>query len=321
MSDGINRNPHPDFKKVVASRPDWETDQGFHYTKTANPDWKFGQGANALPDAGAGRAHVAIDPHAADRPSPSNYKLLISAITPRPIAFVSTRSPDGSATNLAPFSYFNVVTHDPPTFMIGFACGVADAKDTLRNLLDSKECVINIISETFLEAANSTSIDAPFGSDEWRVSGLTPDYSCETVKCARVKEAVFSIEAKLDFVKEWDSRAKPGAKSGTTVFVEGTRFWVREDALNADKNIVDPTVSRPALMCFLQFEYILIVDRFYAPWVAWVASLTAASHRASSLLVPSSTKTSAAKKATKSCPGARHNHVYTKQIEKRSSKI
>ncbi|KAJ2966912.1 hypothetical protein NQ176_g9922 [Zarea fungicola] len=171
--------------------------------------------------------------------------MLISGVTPRPIAFVSTRSADGKITNLAPFSYFNIVTHDPPTFMISIASGVANAKDTLKNLLETGECVINIISETFLEAANAASIDAPYGSDEWRVSGLTPDYSCDTVKCARVKEAVFSIEAKLESFKEWESRAKPGHKSGTTVFVEGTRFWVREDALNETKNIIDLSVLRP----------------------------------------------------------------------------
>lgn len=247
MVDNINRNPHPDFKKVEGSRPSWETDQNWHYTKTANPDWSFGQGRNALPDAGADRPHVAIDPHAEGRPAPFNYKLLISAITPRPIAFVSTRSADGTVTNLAPFSYFNVLTHDPPIFIIGFSSPVAGAKDTLKNLLETKECVINIISETFIEAANATSIDAPFGANEWRVSGLTPEYSCETVKCPRVKEAVFSIEAKLDSVREWNSRAKPGQKSGTTVFVEGTRFWVREDAINDEKNIVDPAVSDTAI--------------------------------------------------------------------------
>lgn len=247
MADSINRNPHPDFKKVEGSRPDWETDVNFHWTKTPEPNWKFGQGLNSLPDAGAGASHVPIDPHAEGRPPAFNYKLLISAITPRPIAFVSTRSADGKVTNLAPFSYFNMVAHDPPTFMIGFSSNVAEAKDTLKNLLDSKECVINIISEQFIEAANSCSIDAPYGSDEWRVSGLTADYSCETVKCARVKEAVFSVEAKLESYKEWDSRSKPGTKSGTCVFVEGSRFWVREDALNDQKNLVDPAVSKSCL--------------------------------------------------------------------------
>lgn len=246
MADKVQRNPHPDFKAVEAARPEWDVNtaaNGFHYTKTASPEWQYGQGRNGLADDGADRPHVAIDPHAEGRHPGYNYTMLISGVTPRPVAFVSTRSADGEITNLAPFSYFNIVTHDPPTFMISIASGVANAKDTLKNLLETGECVINIISETFLEAANAASIDAPYGLDEWRVSGLTPDYSCDTVKCARVKEAVFSIEAKLESFKERESRAQPGHKSGTTLFVEGTRFWVREDALNETKNIVDLSVS------------------------------------------------------------------------------
>ena len=241
MADSLKRNPHPDFKSVEASRPDFDTDSTFRYTKTVSPSWKFGDGANGRDASTAG--HVAIDPHAEGRPAGFNYKLLISSVVPRPIAFVSTRSADGSSVNLAPFSYFNLVNHDPPLFVIGFASGLGNAKDTLRNLVESKECVINIISEHFLEAANSTSTNAPYGVSEWDVSGLTPEYDCETVKAARVKEAVFSIEAKLDMVKEYDSRATPGKKSGTLAVLEGTRFWVREDAINEDKNLVDPAVS------------------------------------------------------------------------------
>ncbi|KAJ2980884.1 hypothetical protein NQ176_g2369 [Zarea fungicola] len=246
MANTIKLSPPGDFKTVEAARPAWEiATPSFQYTKTANPDWGYGQGRNNLTDDGANRPHVVIDPYEEGRPWPYNYTLLISAITPRPIALVSTRSADCKTTNLAPFSYFNVATHDPPIFMIGIASGVANAKDTLKNLLETKECVINIISETYIEAANAGSVDAPFGKDEWRVSGLTPEYSCETVKCARVKESVFSVEAKLESFREWESRANPGQKSGTSVFLEGTRFWVREDALNEEKSIVDISVLRP----------------------------------------------------------------------------
>lgn len=241
MSDSVNRNPHPDFKAVEASRQEWRKTESVQFTKTPSPSWTYGDGANGLDKSEAG--HVAIDPFAEGRPPAFNYKLLISAIVPRPIAFVSTRSADGSIVNLAPFSYFNVVNHDPPLFTLGIASGVDKAKDTLRNLVDSKECVVNIISEGFIEAANSTSTNAPYGVSEWDISGLTPEYDCETVKCARVKEAVVSIEAKLDFLKEYDSRADPSRKSGTLIVLEGTRFWVREDALNEDKNLVDPNVS------------------------------------------------------------------------------
>lgn len=244
MSDSINRNPHPDFKKVEAARPDWDEAARFRYTKTVDPAWAFGDGANRLRSAAdAHRKHVAIDPYEDGRPAGFNYKLLISAVVPRPIAFVSTRSADGRAANLAPFSYFNVLNHDPPLFAVGFACGVAEAKDTLRNVVDTCEAVINIIGEPFLEAANAASVDAPYGASEWDVSGLTPEYDCETVKCARVAEAVFSVEVKLDMLKEYGSKATPGKMTGTLAVFEGTRMWVREDALNEQRNLVDPAVS------------------------------------------------------------------------------
>ncbi|WYZ40788.1 hypothetical protein EsH8_IV_001129 [Colletotrichum jinshuiense] len=236
-------NPHPDFKSVESTRPPFDTSLKLRYTKTVDPEWKYGSGANALGKSPA--AHVSIDPHEEGRPAGFNYKLLISGVTPRPIAFLSTRSADGAVTNLAPFSYFNMVSHDPPLFVVGFSASVENPKDSLKNLLDSRECVINIISEGFLEAANSTSVNAPYGKSEWEFSGLTPVYDCKHVKAARVAEAVFSIEGTLDFYREIDSRATPGKKSGVVAFIEGRNFWVREDAINEQKNIVDPAVLRP----------------------------------------------------------------------------
>ncbi|OBR14425.1 nitrilotriacetate monooxygenase component B [Colletotrichum higginsianum IMI 349063] len=237
------RNPHPDFKSIEAARPDFDASLGVRFTKTVDPDWKYGSGANALGRSDA--AHVAIDPHEEGRPAGFNYKLLISGVVPRPIAFLSTRSADGTATNLAPFSYFNMVNHDPPLFVVGFSASVERPKDSLRNLLESRECVINIIGEGFLEAANSTSVNAPYGRSEWDVSGLTPVYDCKHVRAARVKEAVFSVEGTLDFYREYDSKATPGKKSGVVAFIEGVNFWVREDAINDQRNIIDPAVLRP----------------------------------------------------------------------------
>lgn len=242
----IKRNPHPDFKKVEGSRPDFDREATFSFTKTVAPSWKPGSGANDLPIP-AGAKHITIDPHAEGRPPVYNYKLMTSAIVPRPIAFVSTLSKDGKTTNLAPFSYFQMINHDPPLFIIGFTGGLdtaPQAKHSLHNLHETGECTINIISEHFLEAANSTSINAPYGVSEWAVSGLTPSHDCETVKPARVKEAVFSIEGKLESVKEFESRSKPGKKSGTMAVIEGTRFWAREDAINEDRTLIDPAVSR-----------------------------------------------------------------------------
>lgn len=238
----VKRNPHPDFKKVEDARPAWK-ETTLEFTKTKQPDWKLAKGPN---DGGESlkKDHVEIDPYQDGRPAVFNYKLLISAIIPRPIGFVSTRSKDGSSTNLAPFSYFQLINHDPPLFILGFAGGWDRAKDSLANLRDSEECTLNIISEHFIEAANATSINAPYGISEWALTGLHPA-PCSVVKASRVKEAIFSVEAKLVETREFESRATPGKKTGVLAIVEGVRFWAREDALNEEKNLLDPAVLCP----------------------------------------------------------------------------
>jgi flavin reductase (DIM6/NTAB) family NADH-FMN oxidoreductase RutF len=241
----IQRNPHPDFKLVESQRQPWDTSAAseFKYTQTANTAWKWGDGANQLQTAAdAEKRHIEIDPYAEGRPAASNYKLLISAIIPRPVGFCSTTSKDGLTSNLAPFSYFNVINHDPPLFIFGFAGGLDRPKDSLKNLLETGECCVSIISEHFIEAANATSINAPNDKSEWTLTGLTPE-KCTDVKASRVKEAVFSVEAKLVDHKEYESKVTKGKKTGVLCVIEGTRFWVREDALNDKQDFIDPAVS------------------------------------------------------------------------------
>ncbi|KAL6706079.1 hypothetical protein ACN47E_006181 [Coniothyrium glycines] len=238
----IKRNPHGDFKAVEASRPPFDASTTFHYTQTPKPDWTAGSGPNTT----SKKNHRQIDPYAEGRPVVHNYKLLISAIVPRPIGFTSTISADGKSTNLAPFSYFNMVNHDPPIFVLGFAGGMDRAKDTLKNLLETKEATINIITEEYIEAANYTSINAPDNVSEWSLSGLHAE-KCTYVKPDRVKEAVFSIEGKLVSTTEWTSKnaATPDKKTGVTAFIEGVNFWVREDATDEQGVLIDPAVLKP----------------------------------------------------------------------------
>lgn len=151
----------------------------------------------------------------------------------------------GKSTNLSPFSYTQVINHDPPLFIIGFAGPLSpNPKDTLKNLSTQHECTINIISEHYLEAANATAINAPYGVSEWSLSGLHPAPSTD-VKPARVQEAVFAVEAKLVSTQEFESRATPGKKSGTLAIVEGVKFWVRREAVNEEGNLVDMAVLKP----------------------------------------------------------------------------
>lgn len=233
----------PDFNQLQASRPKFRHDAEVTYTQPPNVEWKNGDGAN---DSGASlkKDHVEIDPYAEGRPAASNYKLLISGMVPRPIALVSTKSQDGKTTNLAPFSYAQLVNHDPPTFVVGFVGSLEKAKDTLKNLNETKECVINIISEHFVEAANATSINAPYGHSEWETSGLT-QAPTSVVKPARVKESILAIEGKLMETKEFESGSTPGKKSSVLAIIEGVRFWVREDAIDEDQSVIDLKVLKP----------------------------------------------------------------------------
>ncbi|KAI9829932.1 MAG: hypothetical protein M1819_005904 [Sarea resinae] len=277
----VQRNPHPDFGKVQASRPDWDEKSAWSYRKTRDPDWKPGQGGN---DGGESlnENHVEIDPYEEGRPAAFNYKLLISGIVPRPIGFISTQSSDGKSTNLAPMSYTQVVNHDPPIFVVGFAGGMENAKDSLRNLVDTQECVINIISEHFIEAANFTSINSPYGVSEWALSGLHPA-TCTTVKASRVKESVFSVEGKLMETKEFTSRANPTKKTGVLAIIEGTRFWVRDDAINEERNLIDPAVLKP-MARLGGITYGRVTEGFELPRPDW--DQTAASDDVKPLIKP-----------------------------------
>lgn len=237
----LRRNQRVDFKAVEATRRPFDTTTKIQYTQTVCPDWTFGAGANHLQSSSA--EHTPIDPSATSRTRYSNYKLLVSAITPRPIALVSTCSRDGLSANLAPMSFFQLVNVDPPMFALAITSPMGEAKDTLRNLLETGECVINVVSEGFVEAVNATSLNAPYGASEWDVSGLTPVYDCKVVKAARVKEAVFSVEAKLESVRDFYSRLEPGRRSGSLELLEGVQFWVRDDAWSQDGMSLDLEVS------------------------------------------------------------------------------
>lgn len=232
-----------DFEKVQASRPDFDRDSEVTFSKPPKPNWKEGEGGN---DGGNSlkKNHVEIDPYEEGRPVANNYKFLISGMVPRPIALISTKSKDGKTTNLAPFSYAQVINHDPPLFTIGFAGSFEKAKDSLRNLNESGECVINIISEHFVEAANATAINAPYGVSEWDISGLH-QAPTSIVQAARVKESMLSIEGKLVETKEFESRATPGKKTGVLAIIEGVRFWVREDAYDKETSVIDLKVLKP----------------------------------------------------------------------------
>ena len=124
------------------------------------------------------------------------HDLLVGAVLPRPIAFVSTIGANG-VNNLAPFSYFTVLSSKPP--ILGFGIGSkrdGGKKDTLANLEFSGDFVINVVTENLVEAMNQTSGDYPPEVDEFQVAGLTPGKS-DLVQSPRVTESPINIECRL----------------------------------------------------------------------------------------------------------------------------
>lgn len=161
--------------------------------------------------------------------SPANlYKLMIGMVVPRPIAFVSSIDANG-VHNLAPFSYFMACSADPPVvcFVAAHRSGPEPAKDTLKNILSTKEFVVNIVSEEFAEKMNMTSAEVGPEVDEFELSGLTP-LASEIVKPPRVAESHAQMECRL---RETMAISNSAGAANTIVFGDVLCFHVNEDVL------------------------------------------------------------------------------------------
>jgi len=123
------------------------------------------------------------------------YRMLISAIVPRPIAFVSTVSAAGER-NLAPFSFFMGVTSQPLTLAISVFHRQGVPKDTAANILETGEFVVNAATEELAERVALASGDYAREWDEFALTGLTPAPS-ERVRPPRVAESPVSLECRL----------------------------------------------------------------------------------------------------------------------------
>ncbi|MFN7995599.1 MAG: flavin reductase family protein [Bryobacteraceae bacterium] len=180
---------------------------------------------------------VIVDPGAAE--ARDVYRLMVAAIVPRPIAFVSTVDPNG-VRNLAPFSFFTAISANPPVVCFSPMMRGRDAvrKDTLRNVEATGEFVVNVVSEEFAGQMNICAAEFPPEIDEFEQSGLTPIPS-DLVRPPRVKESHVHMECRL--LQIVNVSAKP--LGGSLVIGEVLRFHV-EDGFFQDYQI-DPDRLRP----------------------------------------------------------------------------
>lgn len=192
------------------------------------------------------------------------YKLIIGAIVPRPIAFVSTVSPKGEP-NLAPFSFFNGVGSDPMTLL--FCPGNrADGseKDTLRNAKPAAEggtgeFVVNAATESYAREVAAAAEDLEYGDSEFELTGLSTAPS-RVVKAPRVAESPVAFECVTTQVV----RTNPGAPmAGNVVLGRVVHVHVRDDLVD-ERLHVDPEVLR-AIGRMGGLGYCTTRDRFEMP--------------------------------------------------------
>lgn len=125
-----------------------------------------------------------------------SYKLLASIILPRPIAWITSHDKQG-VMNAAPFSFFNIVSSDPPLVAVSFSyASDRDQKDTLANILATGEFVVNMVPEELAEEMNLTAANAPQGVDEVAAAGLKIAPPA-VVKVPRLEGSPASIECTL----------------------------------------------------------------------------------------------------------------------------
>jgi flavin reductase (DIM6/NTAB) family NADH-FMN oxidoreductase RutF len=172
------------------------------------------------------------------------YSIVLNSVAPRPIAWVSTISASGDL-NLAPFSFFNAVCVDPP--LLAFAPGLrqpkhakgghGEAKDTLRNVRETREFVVNIVTYELAEAMNLTSGEYDASVDEFDLAKLTPQPS-NIVRPPRVAESPVSFECRLHQILDFSSR--PTSSSlviGQVVSIHISESHLKDGKL--DRNSLD----------------------------------------------------------------------------------
>jgi len=192
------------------------------------------------------------------------YKLLIGGIVPRPIAFVSSQSPDGRM-NLAPFSFYSGVGSDPMTLLFCPA-NKSDGtdKDTMRNVLPPEEgglgeFVVSVASESFERQMAATAEPLAYGQSEFELAGLTPAPSVK-VRPPRVAESPLSFEC----VTMQVVRLNPGVPAGGNVVIGRVVHVHAAEGVIDERYRVDP-VRLAAIGRMGGLDYCRTRERFEMP--------------------------------------------------------
>jgi flavin reductase (DIM6/NTAB) family NADH-FMN oxidoreductase RutF len=140
-----------------------------------------------------------------DLSTEERYKFLTALVIPRPVAFVTTRDRNG-VHNAAPFSFFNVFSEDPAIVVLGISVRPdGRTKDTLKNIREAGEFVVNMIDERVIDAMHICSADVPFGASEIDYADITLSDS-RMVNIKRIAQAPVALECRVHSIHDFNER-------------------------------------------------------------------------------------------------------------------
>ena len=208
---------------------------------------------------------VTFDP--AEQPPMARQFMLSQLVVPRPIAMVSTRSPDGIA-NIAPMSYYLPITGDP--MLVGVTMGLrvdGQLKHTYLNAMSSGDFVINITSEVFRDDIETVAMEGPENVDEFELAGWTPVPATKVTSPA-IGEALARLECVVHKVVDLGTDGLP---FGEVHLVVGEVVWAAYDSAICDDNgRIDPlrlgAIARLGLRTFLRT---VPEGAYFLPRIPW----------------------------------------------------
>lgn len=188
-----------------------------------------------------------------------NYKFLIGSIIPRPIAFVTSMSETG-VVNAAPFSFFNIVSSNPPMISVSIQRKKGEMKDTARNIRTNSQFVVHIVDVENVEKINQTAANLPPEESEIELAGLTLVESAK-IGVPGVKEAKVRIECELETALELGG---DGENPGCDLIIGKVKYYHIEESIYEDGRI-DPqglsAVSRLAGNDYAQIGKQFTIER------------------------------------------------------------
>ena len=169
-------------------------------------------------------------------PPEDRYRLLTNFVGPRPIALVTTLSPDGSA-NAAPMSFFNVFSHDPAILALGIQPRLdGREKDTVANIRRTGEFVVHVVDRDLAQPMLVCGLGVEPGVDELELAGLDP-VPAQQVAAPRIRGAACAMECRTERIIDWPRRS--------LILGEVVQMHVRDDCLDAQGRYVNPEVYQP----------------------------------------------------------------------------